>query len=136
MYVPPRASGDARARLIRDLRRRDKLPRLVVVALGSNGVITKGNIRDALDIVGKKRMLGLVTPRELGGGAGHDAALVRAEAHKHENRVELLDWVDYAAGHTAWFQPDGLHLTFEGADAMARLFDKALKPLPPPHNAL
>jgi len=102
VYVPPRASGDARARLIRDLRRRDKLPRLVVVALGSNGVITKGNIRDALDIVGKKRTLGLVA---------------------------------HSAGHSAWFQPDGLHLTFEDADAMALLFAKVLKPLPPPHNA-
>ena len=122
--------------LIRDLRHRDKLPRLVVVALGSNGTVSKANIHDALDIVGKKRTLGLVTPRESGGGAGPDAALVRSEAHKHENRVELLDWVDYSAGHSAWFQPDGLHLTFEGADAMAQLFAKALKPLPPPHNAL
>lgn len=120
--------------LMRDLRRRDKLPRLVVVALGSNGVISKDNIHDALNIVGKRRTLGLVTPRESGGGAGHDAALVRAEAHKHENRIELIDWVGYSAGHPGWFQPDGLHLTFEGADAMARVFAKALKDLPPPHR--
>jgi len=121
--------------LMRDLRRRDKLPRLVVVALGSNGSITKGDIHDALDIVGKKRTLGLVTPRESGGGAGSDAALVRSEAKKHKNRIELIDWVKYSAGHQGWFQPDGLHLTFEGADAMARLFARALKPLPPPNNA-
>jgi hypothetical protein len=119
--------------LLRDLKRRDKLPRLVVVALGSNGVITKADIREALDIVGKKRTLGLVTPRELGGGAGHDADLVRSQARKHENRIELLDWVQYSSGHSSWFQPDGLHLTFAGADAMASLFKKALKPLPPPH---
>ena len=70
--------------LIRDLRRRDKLPRLVVIALGSNGTITKGNIHDALDIVGKKRTLGLVTPRETGGGAGHDAARPRRGAQARE----------------------------------------------------
>ena len=122
--------------LIRDLRHRDKLPRLVVIALGSNGVISKENIHDALNIVGKKRTLGLVTPRESGGGSGSDAALVRAEAHRHENRIELIDWVSYSAGHSGWFQPDGLHLTFEGADGMARLFAKVLKALPPPHNAL
>lgn len=121
--------------LIRDLRHRDKLPRLVVIALGSNGVIRKENIHDALHVVGKKRTLGLVTPRESGGGSGSDAVLVRSEARRHENRVELLDWVSYSAGHSGWFQPDGLHLTFEGADGMARLFAKALKPLPPPHNA-
>ena len=123
--------------LMRDLRDRDKLPRLVVIALGSNGSITKDNIHDALNIVGRKRTLGLVTPRESGGGAGHDAALVRAEAHKHKHRTVLIDWVDYSAGHPAWFQPDGLHLTFEGADAMARLFAEPLKDLPPPnHHAL
>lgn len=119
--------------LIRDARRRDRLPRLVVVALGSNGTVTKGDIHDALDAVGKDRMLGLVTPRETGGTAGHDADLVRREAKAHKNRTVLLDWVKYSAGHPGWFQPDGLHLTFEGADAMARLFKRPLKHLPPPH---
>jgi lysophospholipase L1-like esterase len=117
--------------LLRELRRRDKLPRLVVIALGSNGSISKEDIHDALHIVGKKRILGLATPRELGGGAGHDAALVRREAHKHK-RVRLLDWVRFSSGHAGWFQPDGLHLTFSGAAALARLFDDLLKLLPPP----
>jgi hypothetical protein len=117
--------------LMRDLRRKDKLPRLVVVALGSNGSITKDNIHDALHIVGKKRVLALVTPRETGGGAGHDASLVRREAHRHK-RIRLLDWVKFSAGHPGWFQPDGLHLTFAGAAAMARLFDDLLKLLAPP----
>jgi hypothetical protein len=119
--------------LIRGLKRDERLPRLVVIALGSNGVINKGDLREALDLVGKKRILGLVTPRESGGGAGHDAQLVRDFAHEHSKRVYLLDWVEYSAGHSSWFQPDGLHLTFDGADAMARLFRKPLKLLPKPH---
>lgn len=116
--------------LIRGLHREDKLPRLVVVALGSNGTVTKGEIHEALDLVGKKRILALATPRETGGGAGHDAALVRSESRKHSKRIVLLDWVDYSAGHSGWFQPDGLHLTFDGAAGMARLFRQALKLLP------
>jgi hypothetical protein len=120
--------------LIRQLRKQDKLPKLVVVALGSNGSVTRANIHDALDLVGKKRMLGLVTPRESGGGSSSDADIVRSEAKKHKNRTVLLDWVKYSAGHPAWFQPDGLHLTFAGADAFARLLKRPLKHLPPPHN--
>ena len=116
--------------LLRDLKRRDKLPLLVVVALGSNGSVTRGNIHDALDIVGKKRILGLVTPRETGGGSSSDADVIRREAKAHRNRIELLDWVAFSAGHSGWFQPDGLHLTFDGAAAMARLFDDLLKLLP------
>jgi hypothetical protein len=122
--------------LIRDLRDADHLPRLVVVALGSNGSVSRANIHDALDLVGKERTLGLVTPRETGGGSSSDADIVRSEARKHKNRTVLLDWVKYSAGHPAWFQPDGLHLTFEGADALARLLKKPLKHLPPPHNAV
>jgi lysophospholipase L1-like esterase len=122
--------------LIRQLRSEDHLPKLVVVALGSNGYVTRPNIHAALDLVGKDRTLGLVTPRESGGGSSHDADIVRSEARKHKNRTVLLDWVEYSAGHSAWFQPDGLHLTFEGAAAFARLLKRPLKHLPPPHNAI
>lgn len=118
--------------LIRALRRKDRLPRLVVIALGSNGSVTRGKIHEALDIVGRKRILGLVTPRESGGGSSSDATVIRSEAKKHRNRIELLDWVKFSAGHSSWFQPDGLHLTFDGAAAMARLFDDLIKLLPPP----
>ena len=122
--------------VIRELKRKDHLPRLVVVALGSNGSVTKGNIHEALDLLGKKRTLGLVTPRETGGGSSHDADVIRNEARRHSNRIVLLDWVQYSAGHASWFQPDGLHLTFDGADAFARLLKKPLADLPPPHRKL
>jgi hypothetical protein len=119
--------------VIRGLRQKDHLPRLVVVALGSNGSVTRGDIHEALDLLGKKRTLGLVTPREAGGGSSSDADVVRSEAGKHKNRIVLLDWVKYSSGHTSWFQPDGLHLTFDGAEAFAELLKKPLKDLPKPH---
>lgn len=119
--------------VIRDFKREDHLPKLVVIALGSNGVVTKGDVHEALDLVGKKRTLGLVTPRESGGGSSNDADVIREEAAAHANRIVLLDWVQYSSGHTSWFQPDGLHLTFEGATAFAKLLKKPLKDLPKPH---
>ena len=119
--------------VIRKLRHKDHLPKLVVVALGSNGTVNRSDIHDALDLIGKDRTLGLVTPRETGGVSGHDADLVRSEAKKHSNRIVLLDWVKYSSGHSGWFQPDGLHLTFEGAEGMADLLKKPLKDLPPSH---
>ncbi len=119
--------------VMRKLKGDDHLPRLVVVALGSNGSITRENVHDALDVIGKKRTLGLVTPREAGGGSSNDADVVRQEAKRHRNRIELLDWVDYSSGHASWFQPDALHLTYAGADAFAKLLRKPLKDLPKPH---
>jgi lysophospholipase L1-like esterase len=46
----------------------------------------------------------------------------------------VLDWVRFSRGHRGWFQPDGVHLTFPGAHAFARLFKQALpfaQPQPP-----
>ncbi|HEY7268089.1 MAG TPA: hypothetical protein VH501_10365, partial [Solirubrobacterales bacterium] len=45
---------------------------------------------------------------------------------RNPQRIKVLDWVHYSAGHTSWFQPDGLHLTFSGAKAFARLLKKLI----------
>ena len=96
-----------------------------VMALGADYSITPGEIRSALHLLPRNRVLALVTPRELGGGSGSDAAHVRAAARKHRHRVLLLDWVRYSAGRSGWFQADGIHLTFAGAAGFARLLGKA-----------
>lgn len=108
-------------KVLKKYKKKGRLGRLAVIALGSNASIAKTEIHKALKIIGKQRILVLVTPRELGGGSGGDAALVRKEAKKHR-RIRLLDWVKHSAGHGSWFQPDGLHLTFKGADKLADFF--------------
>ena len=113
--------------LLRQAKHRHKLPHLVTIALGADWVITPGDIRSALHLLPKSAVLGLVTPRELGGGSGSDATHIREAAHKHKHRVVLLDWVRYSAGRSGWFQPDGLHLTFAGAAGFSRLLGKAVR---------
>ena len=55
-------------RLLRDARAPPPLPHLVVLALGADASVSGGQIQQAKKILGPKRKLGLVTPRELGGG--------------------------------------------------------------------
>jgi hypothetical protein len=117
-------------------RRRDdgSLPHLVVIALGADFSIKRSQINRALRYLGPDRVLGLVTPWELGGHAGSDAQAVRAAGEAHKKRVVVLDWVKFSRGHGSWFQPDHVHLTFPGARAFARLFKQALplaEPQPP-----
>ena len=113
-------------RLLRDARRDHRLPRLVVLALGGDASISGGQIHSARKILGPKRKLGLVTPRELGGGQSNDAQVIRNAGQRDPAHVKVLDWVHYSAGHDSWFQPDGLHLTFSGAKAFARLLKKVI----------
>jgi hypothetical protein len=120
------------------LRKRKKdgtLPHLVVMALGADFSISRKQIKRGLRYLGPDRVLGLVTPWELGGHAGSDARTVRAAGKTWKGRVKVLDWVKYSRGHGSWFQPDGVHLTHKGAHAFARLFKQALpyaQPPPPP----
>jgi hypothetical protein len=119
-------------RLLRDTRRRHELPRLVVLALGADASVTAAQINQAKKILGPKRKLGLVTPRESGGGESNDAKVIRNSGQRDPGRVKVLDWVHYSAGHSSWFQPDGLHLTFSGAKAFARLLKKLIPLAKPP----
>jgi lysophospholipase L1-like esterase len=61
-------------------------------------------------------------------------AAIFAAARRHPD-VTLLDWNTYSRGHSGWFQPDGLHPTGAGAEALARfMHDGVLDVLqaPPP----
>ncbi len=113
--------------LVRQVKARKRLPHMVTIALGADWKITPGDIRGALHLLPKNKVLALVTPRELGGGSGSDATHIRDAAKKHPHRIVLLDWVRYSSGRAGWFQPDGLHLTFAGAAGFARLLGRATK---------
>src|SRR5206468_2705624 len=76
---------------------------------------------------GRNRVLAVVTPRELGGGSGSDAATVRTMGAKYPDRILVLDWVRYSSGHSGWVYSDGLHLTPSGAVAFTHLLRTAFR---------
>jgi hypothetical protein len=111
------------------------LPGVVVIALGTNWTVQHRQVRRALIILGRRRVLGLVTPREVGGARSSDQAVMRAAGERWPRRVKVLDWVRYSSGHANWFWGDGLHLQPRGARALTRLLAPALKWAPPDYDA-
>jgi lysophospholipase L1-like esterase len=111
--------------MLRQMRAGGTLPHMVVLALGANGSVTGSEIGQTLGVLGRHRLLVLMTPRELGGGSGSDAATERAQARQHPGRILLLDWVSYSAGHASWFAGDGLHLNPTGVAAFTSLISRA-----------
>ncbi|MBA3262753.1 MAG: hypothetical protein H0T69_09865 [Thermoleophilaceae bacterium] len=109
--------------------RAGSLPDVAVVALGTNWTVTTAQIRSALRILGRHRVLGLVTSPELGSGPSSDQAVMRAAGRRWKLRVKVLDWVARSAGKPwTW---DGMHLGPEGAAAYARLLSRAFTwPIP------
>jgi len=112
--------------LLRAQRRAKKLPKIVVVGLGSNAPLQRSELSAALRIVGPQRTLGLVTQFEYTGRAGIGAKLMRQTAACQPDRTVLIDWVRYAKRHPGMTYDDNIHLTPEGQEAVARLFRKAL----------
>ena len=107
--------------------RRDALPGIVVVALGTNWIVTTAQIRQALRILGPGRVLGLVVPRELASVRTPNRRNIRAAGRRWPDRVKVLDWVRYSAGRASWFAGDGLHLAPAGARAFTRLLSTAFE---------
>lgn len=115
--------------------RAGSLPRVVVMALGTNWTVERRQVRRALITLGRERVLGLVTPREVGGVASSDQSVMREAGERWRRRVKVLDWVRYSSGHSNWFWSDGLHLQPRGARALTRLMAPALKWPAPDYDA-
>ncbi len=112
-------------------RRAGMLPKVAVLALGSNGSIGAAQIRRALRITGSSRVLGLVTPSRTGSGS---ADAMRRAARRHPERVVLIDWFGFSRGRAGVFAGDGLHVSDRGARAFAGFVRRRLAPFYPPRS--
>jgi hypothetical protein len=105
-------------------RRAGTLPAVSILALGANGAIGPGQIRRALRVIGRSRILALVTPRNQGTSRARMWAAVRS----YPSRVVMIDWTSHSAGRGGWFAGDGLHVGYSGAAAYARLIRRRIAP--------
>jgi hypothetical protein len=109
-------------------RRAGRLPRVVVLALGANGPIARGSVVRALRVLGRSRVLVLVTPRQSAGSV----AAIRWAARRFPSRVMVVDWAGFSGGRRGWFAGDGLHVSHTGARAFANLVRRRVRPLVDP----
>jgi len=101
----------------------------VIVAVGYNDFeqAYAGNIEDALlalRAVDVKRVLWVTLRAERQSYLAMND-MIRAAAARHPE-MTVVDWNLYSRGHPDWFQPDGLHLNWQGARAMATLLHETL----------
>jgi hypothetical protein len=117
------------------LKRKHKLPHLVMTNAYGNGGVNPRLITEALDVLGKKRVLGLITAynADTGKPPAPDTDVLFKAAKQYPHRIFVLDWVKYSRPHHkaepkdgAWFLPDLFHPNFTGADAYAQFLAQAL----------
>ena len=112
--------------VLRKRARTSGLPRLVVVALGSNSAVTTADVRAVLRLLGPGRLLGLVTPREVRGTLVDDAVTLRSAAARWPKRIALVDWAKLSKSRPRLTGSDGIHLTIAGRTALADLLEAPL----------
>ena len=121
------------------LKAKHRLPHLVLINAYGNGGVNPGLISQALDVIGRKRVLGLVTAynADTGEPPAPDTNILFRAAKEHRHRIFVLDWVNYSLSHHtveptpgAWFLPDLFHTNYTGAQAYADFLAEAL-PLAP-----
>lgn len=104
-----------------------KLPRNVVVALGTNGPVALSTCKTVVRIAGKNRRVFLVTnrvPRPW--QAANNRTLRRCDRAFPAVRVAVVDWYRISSGHRTWLVGDGIHHTSAGRAAFVRALDRAV----------
>jgi hypothetical protein len=111
--------------LVRRLVADGRLPVDLIIALGTNGLLDGADCDAIVRLAGADRHVFLVTvkvPRSY-----RDANNVRlnACANRHDN-ASVIDWYGHSRYRTAWFYPDGYHLTPLGRHAYSSFVDRAV----------
>jgi hypothetical protein len=98
-----------------------RLPRNVVIELGTNGYIRRSDCRKVLSIAGPQRAVFFVTNRMARSWEGENNKVLRECAAG--GAAHIIDW--HAASGDSWelFAPDHVHLTHSGSTALANLID-------------
>ena len=101
---------------------------VVVIALGTNGVVTDGDVDDLMKEIGSDKHVWFVNTRSQTEFMEADNEVLAKGAERYDN-VELIDWYAKSAilGEDV-FDGDGTHLTADGCRQYAQMILEAVQP--------
>jgi hypothetical protein len=113
--------------LVRAARDSGRLPRNVIVHLGTNGTVTLADCHAVVAAAGASRRVFLVTvhgPRPW--MRIDNTRLATCAASYRDRRVVLVNWDRAASRHPEWFYRDGIHVNGAGRAAYAAAVTKVV----------
>ncbi|MBE7104020.1 acetyltransferase [Bacillus cereus] len=108
---------------VEQLKNEGNLGNHVIIGLGTNGAFTKEQLASLIEVIGNERKIILINTRVPRPWESLVNEKLKEAASAYKN-VVLVDWHSASAGNTAYFAPDGVHLTKAGAEAYAALVAK------------
>ena len=106
--------------------------RIVVFALGTNGLVTDDQIDAIMADAGNKRIVVFVNTRSPQPWVGPTNQAIANAATRYKN-VRVIDWFGYSANRNDLFDGDGTHLSTTGVTEYLNLIHDAVKKDLPVH---
>ncbi len=106
--------------------------RIVVFALGTNGLVTDDQIDAIMADAGSKRIVVFVNTRSPQPWVGPTNQAIANAATRYKN-VRVIDWYGYSANRNDLFDGDGTHLSTVGVTEYLKLIHDAVKKDLPVH---
>ena len=106
--------------------------RIVVFALGTNGLVTDDQIDAIMADAGSKRIVVFVNTRSPQPWVGPTNQAIANAAKRYKN-VRVIDWYGYSANRNDLFDGDGTHLSTAGVTEYLKLIHDAVKKDLPVH---
>ena len=106
--------------------------KVVVFALGTNGLVTDDQIDAVMADAGDKRIVVFVNTRSPQPWVGSTNQAIANAATRYKN-VRVIDWYGYSANRNDLFDGDGTHLSTAGVTEYLKLIHDAVKKDLPVH---
>ncbi len=98
---------------------------IVVFCLGNNTTATDEDLDNVMAAVGSDKQVFFVNTRNDTGWMDASNATF-ANAPSRYSNAHVIDWYTASAGHSEYFEPDGMHLTADGGAAYTQMIYDAL----------
>jgi hypothetical protein len=120
--------------ILRQLAASGKLRPVVVIGLGTNYIVTAGQLRQLLQVIGPHRKLVLINTYVPDGWSKQVNATDTAFIRQHP-KVVLADWYDTIKNRLYLLWPDQVHPMVPGTMVYARMVDRAVQATRQPSGA-
>jgi peptidoglycan/LPS O-acetylase OafA/YrhL/lysophospholipase L1-like esterase len=104
------------------------LGQIVIVQLGTNGLIDPADFDRMMGLLADRQKVVLINAKVPRPWEQEVNDTLAAGAAKYKGNTVLLDWHGYAGAHPEFFYDDGIHLNPVGRDAYARFVAQSLGP--------
>jgi hypothetical protein len=112
--------------IVRNLASRGRLRPIVMIGLGTNYIVTTGELQQLMQLIGPYRKLVLINTYVPDGWSKDVNATIAAFIHRHPSIV-LADWFDTIRHRTYLLWPDQVHPQMPGTVVYARMVYRAVQ---------